>query len=96
MVFELGGVGADAAQLGTPVFHEITEFSWNTQQYRQEQDFFLLPVTDFQVDTAGMDAEEQATITAHRWWSADEIDASPEQIYPRTLAGLLRSLAGDN
>jgi 8-oxo-dGTP pyrophosphatase MutT (NUDIX family) len=95
-LFEEVGLRADATELGPPVFHEITEFSYDTRQYRQEQDFFLLPVTDFQVDTAGMDAEEQATITAHRWWSADEVDASPEQIFPRTLAGLLRSLVGDN
>jgi 8-oxo-dGTP pyrophosphatase MutT (NUDIX family) len=95
-LFEEVGVRTDPAELGAPVWHEITEFSWNTRQYRQEQDFFLLSATDSPIDTAGMDEEEQATITAHRWWSADEIDASTEQIYPVALAGLLRSLVGDN
>jgi hypothetical protein len=39
-----------------------------------------------------MEADEQRTITEHRWWSPEEIEASGEQIYPTTLAMLLRSL----
>jgi hypothetical protein len=37
-----------------------------------------------------MDEDEQQTITEHRWWSAAEIDASDEEIYPERLADLLR------
>jgi hypothetical protein len=47
-------------------------------------------VADWQVDTAGMDAEEKLTITEHRWWSAAEIEASSEEIFPLDLADLLR------
>jgi 8-oxo-dGTP pyrophosphatase MutT (NUDIX family) len=86
------GLRVDPAQLGEPVWHEVTDFSYREQQYRQDQDFFLLRVSEWQVDTAGMDDDEQQTITEHRWWSAAEIDASDEQIFPATLATLLRSL----
>ena len=86
------GLRVDPAELGDPVWHEITEFSYRTRAYRQEQDFFLLRVAEWRVDTAGMDEDEQQTITEHRWWSAAEIEASDEQIYPLELAGLLRRL----
>ena len=35
------------------------------------------------------------TITEHRWWSAAELDASAEQIYPAGLAELLRRHGAD-
>jgi 8-oxo-dGTP pyrophosphatase MutT (NUDIX family) len=84
------GLRVDPAELGAPVHHETTEFSYDSRQYRQTQDFFLLRVDQWQVDTAGFDADEQRTITANRWWSAAEIDASTEQIFPIGLADLLR------
>ena len=87
------GLRVDPAELGDPVWHETAEFSWNHRDYRQEQDFFLLRVDDWQVDTAGMDDEEQQSITEHRWWSAEEIETSTERIYPLDLPVLLRRAA---
>jgi 8-oxo-dGTP pyrophosphatase MutT (NUDIX family) len=86
------GLRVDPAELGAPVWREVAEFSFRDRQYRQDQDFFLLRVSSWQVDTAGMDDNEQQTITDHRWWSAVEIEASAERIFPATLASLLRSL----
>lgn len=94
-LFEETGLRAAPDQLGEPVRHEVTEFSYDGRQYRQAQDFFLLRVPDWQVDTAGMDEEERRTITEHRWWSAAEIEASQEEIYPADLADLLRGLTVD-
>ncbi len=90
-LFEETGLRVDAGELGDPIRHERTEFSYNHRDYVQTQDFFLFRVTDWQVDTAGMDEEEQLTIIEHRWWSAAEIEASDELIYPEDLAALLRS-----
>jgi 8-oxo-dGTP pyrophosphatase MutT (NUDIX family) len=94
-LYEETGLRAGPAELGDPIWHQVTEFSYQHRQYRQEQEFFLLRVAEWQVDTAGMDADEQETITEHRWWSATEIEASTELIYPEELAGLLRRLAAD-
>ncbi|BEL11798.1 NUDIX hydrolase [Actinoplanes sichuanensis] len=94
-LFEETGLRATPDRLGDPVRHEVAEFSYDGRQYRQEQDFFLLRVPDWQVDTAGMDEEERLTITEHRWWSAAEIEASQEEIFPRDLADLLRGLTVD-
>jgi 8-oxo-dGTP pyrophosphatase MutT (NUDIX family) len=84
------GLAVDPAALGEPVHDEVAEFSFDGTQYRQQQEFFLLRVPEWQVDTAGLDDMEQRTITAYHWWSAAELDASIEQIFPVGLAGLLR------
>jgi ADP-ribose pyrophosphatase YjhB (NUDIX family) len=89
-LLEETGLRVAAEQLGAPVWHEVAEFSYLERQYRQEQDFFLLRVTEWQIDMAGMDADEQQTITEHRWWSLEEIDASAELIFPAGLTTLLR------
>jgi 8-oxo-dGTP pyrophosphatase MutT (NUDIX family) len=86
------GLRADPAELGEPVHHETTEFSYDNRQYRQEQDFFLLRVESWQVDTAGFDADEQRSITGDRWWSTAELDTTTEQIFPIGLADLLRKV----
>lgn len=86
------GLRIAPAELGEPVWHQVTTFSYNNRTYRQEQDFYLARVAEWQVDTSGFDVEERASIDAHRWWTADELDATAETIYPAELAGLLRRL----
>jgi 8-oxo-dGTP pyrophosphatase MutT (NUDIX family) len=95
-LFEETGLRVDPAELGEPIHAEITEFSFNNQMYRQDQEFFLFRVLQWQVDTAGFDAEERLTIDEHRWWSAAEIDATDEQIFPAGLADLLRKRTRDH
>jgi 8-oxo-dGTP pyrophosphatase MutT (NUDIX family) len=91
-LLEETGLRADPAELGEPVHHETTEFSYDNRRYRQEQDFFLLRVPEWQVDTTGFDADEQQTITEYRWWSTAELDTSNEPIFPIGLADLLRKV----
>ena len=80
-------------QLGEPVWHQVTQFSYDNRSYRQAQNFYLLRVSEWQVDTAGFDAEEKLTIDQHRWWSAEELDATDETVFPEDLADLLRRCA---
>jgi 8-oxo-dGTP pyrophosphatase MutT (NUDIX family) len=91
-LFEETGLRVDPAELGEPVWQQVTQFSYNHRQYRQEQEFYLLRVSEWEVDTAGFDAEERLTIDEHRWWSAEELDATTETIFPEDLADLLRRL----
>ena len=89
-LLEETGLRVEPAELGEPIWRQVTEFSYDRRRYRQDQDFYLLRVAEWQVDTAGMEADEQETITEHRWWSAAELDATDEQVYPEGLAELLR------
>jgi len=80
--------------LGEPVFRETTEFPFDGVWYRQEQEFFLLRVPSWTVDTAGFDAVERGSITAHRWWTIDELERTTERYYPDGLPALLRRTLG--
>jgi 8-oxo-dGTP pyrophosphatase MutT (NUDIX family) len=89
-LFEETGLVVSPAELGDPIWRQVTRFSYNGREYRQDQDFYLLRVASWEVDTAGFDEEERRTIDAHRWWSIAELESTDETIYPEELAGLLR------
>jgi len=89
---EEAGISAQAADLGDPVWHEVTEFGFDGTRYRQEQDFFLLMVDSAQVSTDGMDEEEAAVIDGSRWWTVAELESTAEAFYPAELPRLLRQL----
>lgn len=93
-LFEETGLRIAPDELGDPIWHQVTEFSYDNRRYRQDQDFYLVRVTEWQVDTAGFDAEERLTIDAHRWWSAAELEATDEMVFPVELASLLREWTG--
>jgi 8-oxo-dGTP pyrophosphatase MutT (NUDIX family) len=86
------GLRVDPAELGEPVFHEVTEFPFDGRWYRQQQDFFLLRVDSWEVDFAGHDAIERATVDTYHWWSADELRTTTERYYPAELPDLLTRL----
>lgn len=86
------GLRIDPAELGEPVWSDTTEFPFDGNWYRQEQDFFLLRVPEWQVDTVGFDDVEQRSIAGHRWWPPAELSASGERYYPPELPELLARL----
>ncbi|MEV0001986.1 NUDIX hydrolase [Micromonospora sp. NPDC050980] len=91
------GLRLAPAELGTPVWSETIEFPFDGVRYRQEQEFFLVRVPGWEVDTAGFDAIERATVLGHRWWAVDELAATAERYYPPDLpARLGRALVGSD
>jgi 8-oxo-dGTP pyrophosphatase MutT (NUDIX family) len=93
-LFEETGLRVEPAELGEPVWREIAEFPFGGAWYRQEQEFYLLRVPSWEVDTAGFDHIERDSIDGHRWWSAEELLATTERFYPRQLPDLMRDLVG--
>jgi 8-oxo-dGTP pyrophosphatase MutT (NUDIX family) len=91
-LFEETGLRRTPTQLGPPVWSEVTEYPFDGLRYRQEQDFFLVRVDSWQVDTAGFDQVERDTVDGHRWWSAVELAATAERYYPENLPDLLEGL----
>jgi 8-oxo-dGTP pyrophosphatase MutT (NUDIX family) len=82
-------------ELGEPVWDEVTEYPFDGQWYRQRQEFFLVRVPSWEVDTRGFDDLERESIDDHRWWEVAELEATEERFYPKELASLLRRLLFD-
>jgi 8-oxo-dGTP pyrophosphatase MutT (NUDIX family) len=87
------GLRVAAADLGEPVWSDVTEFPFDGRRYRQEQVYFLLRAPSWEVDRSGFDDVERASIDAHRWWSLDDFATAAEPYYPIELPDLLRRLA---
>jgi 8-oxo-dGTP pyrophosphatase MutT (NUDIX family) len=86
------GLRVAAADLGEPVWADTTEFPFDGRRYRQEQVYYLLRVSSWEVDRSGFDEVERATVTGHHWWSFDDFAAAIEPYYPVELPDLLRKI----
>jgi 8-oxo-dGTP pyrophosphatase MutT (NUDIX family) len=87
--------GYAAGELGEPVFHRTTEFSFLGEEYRQTEFFFCVRVARFDArDDEQSDLERRAVLGA-RWWSIDDIATTSETIHPERFAELLGQLTSD-
>jgi 8-oxo-dGTP pyrophosphatase MutT (NUDIX family) len=94
------GVVAGPAELGAPVWHRVTEFTFAGLLIRQREEYFVLRAAGPAITLDGLEPAERDTVTGYRWWSAAELDAAAadpaaEPFFPAELPGLLRALAVD-
>jgi ADP-ribosylglycohydrolase len=97
-LMEETGIAARAAELGHVV--AMSRGTWCAADgevvFRGTDHYFLLRTDGRRVDPTGLTELERDVIVGHDWWSADELRASDERIYPPGLGDLLdRLLAGD-
>ncbi|PZF97803.1 NUDIX hydrolase [Micromonospora deserti] len=83
------GLRLAPAELGESVWSETVEFPFDGVRYRQEQEFFLVRVPSWQVDTAGFTDVERASVDGHRWWTRAELVTTDERYYPVELPAVL-------
>ena len=77
---------------GPPIDHrEFVMRAPNGDEVLAQERYFLLRVDPFTLADAGWTELERQVMTEHRWWSAAEIAAAGEKIYPEDLAGLLEA-----
>jgi len=93
-LWEESGIKATGDELIGPVWQRTTEFSFAGTRYRQEEDYYVLRVGEVQVTLANLDPIERATITSYRWWSREELAATPEAFFPAELPELLQLAGG--
>lgn len=86
------GLTVDPADIGAPVAvtSGYADLGWTRGVFRD--DFFLYRTAVRNIDTTGFTAAERRLITAHRWWTLDELRDAPEPVYPLRLADLLGDL----
>lgn len=88
------GLRVRPEELGEPVWQEVTEYPFGGRWYRQEQQFFLVRVDEWEVDTTGFEQAERDSIDDHRWWTLDELERTAERVYPTDLPEVLRRALG--
>lgn len=82
--------GLQVQELTGPVFHREFDIDFVGEPIHQVEVYFIAHVRAFEPRSAGWTELERNSFLGHRWWTADEIDASTERIYPINLAELLR------
>jgi len=86
------GLVVAADELGPVVGTRRCQFDFAGTSYVQQESFFLLRVSEHDVRTDGWNALEVASLRGHRWWSAAQLLASGERVYPADLGRLLPAL----
>lgn len=89
-LLEETGLRLTPEELGEPVWYQVMDFPYDGRWYRQEQEFFVARVDDWDVTFEGFDSEERRSIDGHRWWSTAELESTAESFYPAELPDLLR------
>jgi 8-oxo-dGTP pyrophosphatase MutT (NUDIX family) len=90
------GIGVELATLSAPVWTRDYLFTWRGQVERHLERFYLVRVTDHDVDTSEFEPTEAGVIRAHRWWTLDDIRTSQERFSPAGLANHLEPLLKGN
>lgn len=77
--------GLVVAELGPALRSERIEFVFEGELFYQHQTFFRVRVNQPQISTAGWTEVERRVVTAHRWWTREQVKSSRERIYPEDL-----------
>ncbi len=81
--------GLVVSDLGPVVLERRIEFEFESVCYDQEETFFRVNVSGFDVDYRGWSDIERRSLIEHRWWTRDELVATTDTVYPEGLAELL-------
>lgn len=89
-LLEEAGIAVDPALIGSPIEVTAIMFSWAGMVFDQDQTFFALPMDDVDVNFAGQEALERATIDKHGWLLPEELEASGERPADPDLPRVMR------
>ena len=86
------GLQVEVDDLGAVVHRRRTSFRFAGQDYRVSEEYFLLRVPAFEVDTSGPGALVDPGVTGHRWWPLAALRDTQEVVFPAELAELVDGL----
>src|ERR1700681_3740794 len=89
-LFEETGLVVD--DIGPPLFERHIVFDFEEQRYDQTEHFFCVRTERFALTRSGWTDEERRSMFEHRWWSAAELAATDETVYPEGLTERLAKL----
>jgi 8-oxo-dGTP pyrophosphatase MutT (NUDIX family) len=89
--------GITDVRLGPHIWNRDVEFEFLADLWLvQHEKYFIGRTSSTDLDDSGFTELERRQIVGLRWWTADELEATPDIIYPTCLPGAYRGLlAGD-
>lgn len=88
---EEAGIVVDPAVLGEPIEASAITFTWAGVLFDQDQTFFAVAVDDAEVDFAGQDHLERATIDKHGWLYPEDLEDGAERPADPEIPRLMRA-----
>ncbi len=83
--------GLRVGELGPVVLERTVDFELDGRRLQQAETFFLVRVgATAELDTSGWDELERRALTDLRWWTAEELALTVEDVFPPDLLDLLR------
>jgi len=77
------------APLGPCVWTRRRIVHYDGRVYDFDERYFVVRVESDAVESGGQTSWERQVLTAHRWWTADELIQTDETLAPRRLAELI-------
>jgi ADP-ribose pyrophosphatase YjhB (NUDIX family) len=87
--------GCADVEIGPAVWVRQSDVDFEGEPVQQHETYFVARVPAWEVDTSGFTDLEQRAVLWHRWWTLDELRATPETVYPTALARHLDDLLRD-
>ena len=87
-VFEETGVGVMPDELVGPLATRVVVHGYSDVITTQDEAFWFAQVPAFEVSTVGHTDQELLTMTAHRWWTREELSVTAEEVWPRAILRL--------
>ena len=84
------GIAVDPALIGAPIAVTAIMFTWAGMIFDQDQTFFALRMDDVDVNFAGQEALEQATIDKHGWLLPEDLESGAERPADPDLPRVMR------
>lgn len=90
-------IGLDSFELGACLWLREHVFFWEADAtwYRQQERYFVAHIATHDVVTQYQEEMEAQFMTAHRWWTLAEMQASEERLVPGNLAELFERLLNE-
>ncbi|KRE92618.1 hypothetical protein ASG76_16785 [Nocardioides sp. Soil774] len=88
-------VGLRSLPPGVPVWTREHTYRFDGRTVEVHEDWLLHRVPHFEPEPAALSAYETRTVRGFRWWTADELAASDESVFPPDLGERLAALLRD-
>lgn len=84
--------GITEARLGPVIWKRVCSFPFDGRRWDQDEWYYLARTRQTLTRTSGQTDLERRSVAGLRWWTAEELFAAHETVYPTRLAELLRTL----